>query len=209
MTLRLHDNCIDFELQTKIYELCASGIWHFGKAAAPIGPDGVGELSHANRSLQGDNFDTGFNFWNVKFKKEQGLMKDLWDQIEERIVGNDVVTVERVYGNAITYGMEGDVHRDDGHWTFMFMPCAWSHKWGGGTGFFDAEGTQVGVVPYREGRVISFPARLPHASLPIARLCNTARYVIVYKTTINGYKQGDRPIEHLEFLEDKKNSDVQ
>ena len=201
MTLRLHDNCIDFDLQVKIYELCAQGIWHFGKVAVP-----GEEQRHIKRALDGDNFENGTNFWNVSFQKDQGLMKELWDQIEERIVGPNVVTVKRVYGNAQTFGMEGGVHTDDGHWTFMFCPCSWDKKWGGGTGFFDHEGTQVGVVPYREGRVISFPARIPHAALPISRLCNSARYIIVFKTTINDYKEGDRPVEHLEFLDDNKDA---
>lgn len=202
MTLRLHDNCIDFELQVKIYELLQQGIWHFGKVALPE-PQRMGE-KHIARSLRGESFDDGINFWNVTFQKDQGLMKELWDQIEERIVGKDVVTVKRVYGNATTFGMEGGVHPDDGHWTFMYCPCPWRNEWGGGTGFFDTDGTQVGIAPYKEGRIISFPARIPHASLPISRLCNTARYVIVYKTTINSYKQGDMPVQHLEFLDDKK-----
>ena len=201
MTLRLHDNCIDFELQVKIYELLSQGIWHFGKVAHPDVKE-----KHASRALRGETFDDGINFWNVSFQKDKGLMKELWDQIEERIVGEDVLTVTRVYGNAQTFGMEGGIHTDDGHWTFMYMPCAWDNKWGGGTGFFDPDGTQVGVAPYKEGRVISFPARIPHAALPVSRLCNTARYVVVFKTTINSYKQGDMPVQHLEFLDDKKDS---
>lgn len=201
MTLRLHDNCIDFDLQVKIYELLAEGIWRFGKASRPERKEHM-----MDRGMRGEDFENGINMWFVQFQKEKGLMKELWDQIEERIVGKDVCTVQRVYGNAQTFGLEGRVHQDDGHWTFMYMPSPWQNEWGGGTGFYNNEGVQVGVAPYKEGRIISFPARLPHEALPISRLCNTVRYVVVFKTTINSYKSGDLPVTHLDFLDDKKDN---
>ncbi len=203
MTLKLHDNCIDFDLQVELFELLSQGIWQYGKTAWAYRQDGT-KQNRTENSLEGNNFNEGTNYWNCGFKKDKGLMPRLWDQIEQRIIGPDVVTVKRVYGNAATYGMEGVPHHDDGHWTFMYMPCAWQHNWGGGTGFFDRDGTQVGVAPYKEGRVISFPARLPHASLPVSRLCNAIRYIIVFKTTINSYKTGDMPVTELKMLADEK-----
>jgi len=62
----------------------------------------------------------------------------------------DLDTFDRIYMNAHTFGIEPNIHTDDGDFTMIYYPnLAWKSEWGGGTMFYDTyqKGYRGSVAP--------------------------------------------------------------
>ena len=98
--------------------------------------------------------------------------------------------------NAHTYGIEPNIHYDDGDFTLIFYPrLDWKPEWGGGTLIYDADDRHAEVHNYtldklvdcRPNRLLVFDAYLPHQGQPVIRECHELRYVIVFKSNVRGF----------------------
>lgn len=95
----------------------------------------------------------------------------------------DVSQWKRLYANAHTFGVEPNIHKDDGDFTMIYYPdMDWKIGWGGGTFVYKEDGVTVDrVAEYRGNRVLLFTAKLPHQAQTVARLCPKLRTCIVFK----------------------------
>jgi len=98
----------------------------------------------------------------------------------------DVESYLRAYMNGYTYGIEPQMHTDDGDFTMIYYPdLNWkSDKCGGGT-MIDGE-----VVNYVGNRLVVFDAHLPHMAMPLLKECYDLRINVVFKCVRNAVKGG-------------------
>jgi hypothetical protein len=118
----------------------------------------------------------------------------------------DLDTFERIYMNAHTFGIEPNIHTDDGDFTMIYYPnLAWKSEWGGGTMFYDTY-TKTDEVPIynldklvdcKPNRLVVFDAQLPHMGQSVIRDCFELRYVIVFKGSVRAFNR-----EGLDFYKD-------
>lgn len=88
----------------------------------------------------------------------------------------------RVYANGQLACQKGDLHRDDGDFTFLYFPLqVWRKDWGGNLVFFDDEGEARTVVSYIPNRAVSFPASVLHGAEAPARDYQGLRVSVAWK----------------------------
>jgi len=106
---------------------------------------------------------------------------------------------KRLYANAHTFGVEPNIHTDDGDFTMIYYPqLDWDIKYGGGTFIYKEDGVTVDTVAeYRGNRLLVFDARLPHQAQPVAKNCLELRTCIVFKLYISGANS-----DRLDFYKD-------
>ena len=73
--------------------------------------------------------------------------------------------LKRVYANGQLACQKGDIHRDDGDFTFLYYPLQqWHKEWGGSLLFYDDAGEVRTCVSYAPNRAISFPGSILHGA---------------------------------------------
>tara|TARA_R100001377_G_scaffold49836_1_gene28950 strand:+ start:747 stop:1376 length:630 start_codon:yes stop_codon:yes gene_type:complete len=107
----------------------------------------------------------------------------------------NVEEIVRIYCNAHTYGIEPQIHTDDGDFTMIYYPrLDWKPEWGGGTKIYhddigDSNSPNYKVdkdVSYKGNRLIVFDAYLPHCAQPVTKDCYDLRSVVVFKCNVVG-----------------------
>ena len=98
-------------------------------------------------------------------------------------------TLERVYANGHTYGLDGIFHQDsfdeNGRTFLLHANLDWKNSWGGGTHFYN-DTDELRTVMFQPNRGILFPGRVFHSAAPITRLCNELRITVNWKLQKNG-----------------------
>jgi len=122
----------------------------------------------------------------------------------------NVEEIKRIYCNAHTYGIEPQIHTDDGDFTMIYYPrLDWKTEWGGGTTIYhedvgDPKSPDYKVdkaVSYKGNRLIVFDAYLPHCAQPVTKDCYDLRSCVVFKCNIVGGNH-----EKLDFYKDNLSS---
>jgi hypothetical protein len=115
----------------------------------------------------------------------------------------NVSEFRRIYMNAHTFGIEPNIHYDDGDFTLIYYPrMDWETLWGGGTAIYEEDGGKLApthdyatdkLVDYRGNRLLVFDAYLPHQGMPVIRDCHKLRTNIVFKVlcTVGGRERLD------------------
>jgi hypothetical protein len=103
---------------------------------------------------------------------------------------------KRLYANAHTFGVEPNIHQDDGDFTMIYYPqLDWDIKYGGGTFVYKEDGKTVDrIAEYKGNRVLLFDAYLPHQAQPVAKNCQKLRTCIVFKLWVEAANR-----ERLDF----------
>lgn len=122
----------------------------------------------------------------AKFESEYPNTYKLWNQIVNTF--NDKYSgfkpsLRRCYSNMHTYGMESQIHQDDGHYTALYYPNpTWNINHEGGTCFYDMKRSDaLKYVSYKPNRLIIFRAFIPHRAMPVTRDCFWPRINLVFK----------------------------
>jgi len=119
----------------------------------------------------------------------------------------NVEEIKRIYCNAHTYGIEPQIHTDDGDFTMIYYPrLDWKIEWGGGTTIYHEDVPQRNyrvdkAVSYKGNRLIVFDAYLPHCAQPVTKDCYDLRSCVVFKCNIVGGNH-----EKLDFYKDNLSS---
>lgn len=108
----------------------------------------------------------------------------LWKYIKETwLTGHTLV---RCYANAHTYGVEGYLHTDsrsEGNFTtIIYLNKEWKPEWAGETVFFDHTGDIYHSVLPRNGRMVLFDGRIPHAARSLSRCSSVLRQTLIFKS---------------------------
>lgn len=116
--------------------------------------------------------------------------------VEEK---HDIEGWKRLYANAHTFGVEPNIHTDDGEFTMIYYPqMDWDIKYGGGTFVYNEDGKTVDTIAeYKGNRILLFDAHLPHQAQPVAKNCLELRTCIVFKLYI---KSANR--DRLDYYKD-------
>jgi hypothetical protein len=103
----------------------------------------------------------------------------------------NVSEFRRIYMNAHTFGIEPNIHYDDGDFTMIYYPrMDWDTSWGGGTTIYEEDGGKHlethdyatdKLIDCRGNRLLVFDAYLPHQGMPVIRDCHKLRTNIVFK----------------------------
>ena len=133
----------------------------------------------------------------------------IWDTFKQKYDFEEKYRVDdyvRIYMNAHTFGIEPNIHYDDGDFTMIYYPnMNWKPEWGGGTYIYDADEIDTGTPNYtldklvdcRPNRLVVFDAYLPHQGQSVIRSCHELRYVIVFKSNVKGFNRAG-----LDFYKD-------
>ena len=162
--IKTYNNVFCDEDYNKIWSYLTSNNWSFG------------HVSNEGSSKQ---------FWNMDFTNNSFFTEYLFDKIKN-LVG-DNYTLERVYANGQTYGLDGEFHQDsfDGKgYTFLYYPSInWETNWGGTTLIFD--GTELKSFYPFPNTAIMFPGNLFHCGNGPSREFYDLRITIAYKLLLS------------------------
>jgi len=158
--------------------------WYFSQTSFNDGSDTV------------DNADSP-TFWMSEFNllKHQ-IISNLWNEIyttleSEQIIDNQNIEVLRVYANGQTYGLDGNVHKDDnkpGHYTVLYYAVndTWDANWHGETLFYDDNEEQViAVCKPKRNSFVFFDSRIPHVGISPSKQHNGLRVTLAFKLRVN------------------------
>jgi SM-20-related protein len=119
---------------------------------------------------------------------EEPDIKELWGNVNEQLmkVYKQSFRPIRAYANAHTYGLDGQLHIDDGDVTAIYYPAQdWDPEWEGGTGLFTEDGDCIKYCRYKFNRMIAFPAKTLHKAMPLSKNCGRLRTVITFKCIVD------------------------
>ena len=123
-------------------------------------------------------------------------------QLEENY---GIIKWKRLYMNAHTFGVEPNIHRDDGDFTMMYYPrLDWKPEWMGGTAIWDDEGKNIDrYCNYIGNRILIFPAKNNHQAMSVSRFCHELRPVVVFKLYVKDMNLIEDPnSDRLDFYKD-------
>ena len=125
-------------------------------------------------------------FWSMNFDEEIFFYEHLFNKIKN-IIGQNY-TLQTVYANGHTYGMEGEFHLDSpdiNGFTFLYYPhYKWKKSWNGCTTILIDEENFEMVYP-TPNSAIMFPSLLWHRSEPVSREFYDLRVTIAFKIIKN------------------------
>lgn len=111
------------------------------------------------------------------------VVDDLWTKIQS-LVGGARAQLLRSYANALTYGLEGRIHKDSGNekdvTAIVYANAFWADAWAGETVFFLPGRETVSVTPV-PGRVVLFKGSIDHVARSPSRDCPMLRTTLMYK----------------------------
>jgi len=143
-----------------------------------------------------DNVDS-HTFWISKFNLlENKIISNLWSEIyttlqSQQIIDNQNIEVLRVYANGQTYGLDGNVHKDDNkpnHYTVLYYAVndTWDTNWQGETLFYDDNEEQViAVCKPKRNSFVFFDSRIPHVGMSPSKQYNGLRVTLAFKLRVN------------------------
>jgi len=158
--------------------------WYFSQTSFSGGSDNV------------DNADSP-TFWMSEFNLlEHQIISNLWNEIyttlqSEQVITNQNIEVLRVYANGQTYGLDGNVHKDDnkpGHYTVLYYAVndTWDANWHGETLFYDDNEEQViAVCKPKRNSFVFFDSRIPHVGISPSKQHNGLRVTLAFKLRVN------------------------
>ena len=130
------------------------------------------------------------------------LLLQIWEAANRKLDLKSRFKIEgwkRLYCNAHTFGVEPNIHTDDGDFTMIYYPqMNWKIEWGGGTFVYKEDAETVDTIAeYRGNRLLIFDAYLPHQAQPVAKNCLELRMCVVFKLWVEGANR-----DRLEFYKD-------
>lgn len=128
------------------------------------------------------NPDSTNFFWYMNFTENSFFTEELFSVIKTNIGQN--YSIERVYANGQTFGLNGEFHIDDDQedtYTFLYYPIKdWSISWGGETIIVDNDGNVTTIYP-RPNCGIIFPSNWVHCGNGPSKMYSDLRVTIAYK----------------------------
>ena len=130
------------------------------------------------------------------------LLLQIWEAANRKLDLKSRFKIQgwkRLYCNAHTFGVEPNIHKDDGDFTMIYYPqMNWKIEWGGGTFVYKEDAETVDTIAeYRGNRLLIFDAYLPHQAQPVAKNCLELRMCVVFKLWVEGANR-----DRLEFYKD-------
>ena len=130
------------------------------------------------------------------------LLLQIWEAANRKLDLKSRFKIQgwkRLYCNAHTFGVEPNIHTDDGDFTMIYYPqMNWKIEWGGGTFVYKEDAETVDTIAeYRGNRLLIFDAYLPHQAQPVAKNCLELRMCVVFKLWVEGANR-----DRLEFYKD-------
>ena len=131
---------------------------------------------HASNS-ESNNF-----FWHMNLIQYSFFTKDLFSSVKKCIGKN--YTLERVYANGQTFGLDGHFHIDSENpnsYTFLYYPMSrWDLQWGGETVVLNPNGT-VNYINPKPNSSVFFPANWTHYGKSPSKSYPDLRVTVAYK----------------------------
>jgi hypothetical protein len=142
-------------------------------------------LKSANWSFgHTSEFGSSKKFWNMNLNSEPYFTQDLFVEIQN-LIGEEF-SIERVYANGQTFGLDGEYHQDcedDFGYTFLYYPHEeWKLEWGGTTSVF--VGSEIKHFYPEPNTAIFFPGKLLHCGHSPTRDYLGLRMSLAYKLRI-------------------------
>ena len=121
-------------------------------------------------------------FWYMNLSNDKFFTENLFSQIKK--VTDKNLSIERVYANGQTFGLDGEFHIDDedeNSYTFLYYPVKdWHLAWRGETVIVDEEGNIHTIYP-RPNCAIMFPSNWVHCGRSPSKHFSDLRITIAYK----------------------------
>lgn len=128
------------------------------------------------------NPDSQNYFWYMNLEDYSFFTEDLFLQIK-KYIGQEF-SIERVYANGQTFGLDGEFHIDDPSddaYTFLYYPMKnWNLFWGGETVILDPDGV-ISTVHPMPNSAIMFPSNWLHCGRSPSKNFTDLRVTIAYK----------------------------
>lgn len=128
------------------------------------------------------NPDSSNFFWYMDFSDNEFFTKDLFTKIKKSIGNN--FSIERVYANGQTFGLDGEFHIDDedeNAYTFLYYPVKdWNLSWGGETVIIDSNSNVNNIYPMPNCGIL-FPSNWLHCGKSPSKNFTDLRITIAYK----------------------------
>jgi len=121
-------------------------------------------------------------FWYMNLEDNSFFTRDLFEKIKQVTENN--FSIERVYANGQTFGLDGEFHiddPDDNAYTFLYYPMKnWNLSWGGETVILDPDGIINSIYPMPNSAII-FPSNWLHCGKSPSKNFTDLRVTIAYK----------------------------
>jgi len=131
---------------------------------------------------QSSTIDSKNFFWCMQLQDNPFFTENLFKSIKNTI-GEDF-SIERVYANGQTFGLDGDFHIDDSDenaYTFLYYPMkTWSLDWGGETVILEPDGKINSITPFPNSAIM-FPSNWWHCGKSPSKNFTDLRITIAYK----------------------------
>jgi hypothetical protein len=169
--LTTYDNMFDDDSFAKIITTLQEPKWEYG---------------HTSYHHTDPNYALCSKFWKRDLSDDLFFTDYLLNKIQEKT--QQSFTLEHVYANGHTYGLDGIFHQDhydeQGRTFLLYANAQWANEWGGGTQFY-TDDTELRTVMFQPNRGMLFPGVVYHSAAPTTRLFNDLRITVAWKLTKN------------------------
>ena len=121
-------------------------------------------------------------FWYMNLENNSFFTQDLFSNIKKLI--GDEFSIQRVYANGQTFGLDGEFHiddPDDDAYTFLYYPAKnWNFSWGGETVILEPNGLINNIHPIPNTGIM-FPSNWVHCGKAPSKKYTDLRVTIAYK----------------------------
>ena len=170
--LQIYEQVFDHLTFRKICEKLQGPGWEFG---------------HTSYHPSDPNYQICCKFWKRELNDDVFFSDYLLNKIQEKT--QQSFTLESVYANGHTYGLDGIFHQDHfderGRTFLLYANLQWANEWGGGTQFYTDNG-ELRTVMFQPNRGILFPGMVYHSAATTTRLFNDLRITVAWKLQTNG-----------------------
>ena len=184
--IRIHDDFLDRDEQTKLFEFLSGPGWAFGAYSDPT----AGASRYWFKHFAGIIRDAREQNDTRAFEEQLGcgapLVSNMWARLRSTILKDHQLV--RCYANGYPSGAEGGLHTDSdvpNHFTTIYYPhLAWHPNFGGETLFFTNDGADIlrAVFP-KPNRLVVFPGTIPHVARGVSRVCPQLRITLMFKSS--------------------------
>ena len=190
MTIEVHDNLLEPHMAELIEDFMKNQVrWRY--------------YYKSNKQVSGYHWHVycGVDEEEVRHNDAE-LLLPIWEAANQKLDLKERFRIQgwkRLYCNAHTFGVEPNIHRDDGDFTMIYYPqIDWKIEYGGGTFVYKEDAETVDTIAeYRGNRVLMFDAHLPHQAQPVAKNCLELRMCVVFKLWTEGANR-----DRLDFYKD-------
>ena len=179
MTIEIHDNLLEPHVAELVEDFMKNQLrWHY--------------YYHSHKKKPGYHWHVYVGETEEDVAAAGGeLLLPIWQAANQKLNLKERFRIQgwkRLYCNAHTFGVEPNIHTDDGDFTMIYYPqMNWKIEWGGGTFVYkEASETVDTIAEYRGNRVLMFDANLPHQAQPVAKNCLELRMCVVFKLWVEG-----------------------